>query len=153
MDGRLFDLEAMSSALKPYLAQYLQEHGRDTSKNFPCINPKHADTNASMTCKQDPENAFCFGCGATADIFMAAHYLEGKPIKEREFVDENVMYLAKKFGIQTKLKDLTPEEIYEFKTYNAYKLASQLVSDPSFGDYTIVSVEIERRSWDTNKRV
>ena len=151
MRQRLVNLEAMNAALKPYLGQYLQEHGIDSSKNFLCINPKHNDTGASMTCKQNHENAFCFGCGTTADIFMAAHFLEGKPVKGREFVEQNVMYLAEKFGVQAKLEDLTQEEIYEYRTYAAYKLASELISDLDFGDYSMVDPEIARRGWDKKK--
>jgi DNA primase catalytic core len=151
MKERLVNLDNMSAALKPFLEQYLQEHGIDTSKNFYCLNPKHNETSPSMTCKQYPENAFCYGCGCTADIFAAAHYIEGKPIKGHGFVEDNVMYLAKKFGVQIELKDLTPEEVYEYKTYSAYALAAKLVSDPEFGNYSIVDKEIARRDWDKNK--
>jgi DNA primase catalytic core len=151
MRQRLVNLEAVTLALRPYLEQYLQEHGFDTSKHFLCLNPKHADSNASMTCKQHRDNAYCFGCHTTADIFQAAHFLEGKPLKGKEFIEENVMYLANKYGVQATLEDLTQEEIYEYKTYDAYKLASQLVSNRSFGDYALADAEIARRGWDKEK--
>jgi DNA primase len=151
MKSRLIDLDTAKTTLKPYLKEYLQSHGIDTEKNFRCLNPKHNDSSPSMTCKQVPDNAFCMGCGATVDIFQAAHYLEGKPIKGREYINENVMYLAEKFGVQLELQDLTPEEIYEYRTYAAYKLAAQLISDPNLGDYTNADRQIEARGWDKEK--
>jgi len=151
MKSRLIDLDAAKEALKPYLGEYLQEHGINTDKNFQCLNPKHNDSSPSMTCKQIPDNAFCMGCGATVDIFQAAHHLEGKPIKGKEYVEENVMFLAEKYGVQVQLQDLTPEEVYEYRTYSAYKLAAQLISDPDFGDYTQADKQIAERKWDKNK--
>jgi len=151
MKPRLIDLESTTSAIRPYLEEYLQEHGIDTSKHFTCVNPKHTDSTASMTCRQVPERAFCMGCSTAADIFAAAHYLEGKPMKGAEFITDNILYLAKKYGIQVQLADLTPEEMYEYRTYQAYKLAAEMIADRTFGDYQWVDVEIERREWDKNK--
>ena len=151
MKPRLINLEATTKAIRPYLEQYLQEHGIDTSKNFSCLHPKHEDSSPSMTCKQVPERAFCFGCGYTTDIFEAAHCLEGKPITGIGYIQDNVLYLAKKYGIHIKMDDLTPEEMYEYRTYQAYKMAADLVADPDFGDYSLVDKEIARRGWDKNK--
>ena len=151
MKQRLVNLDAMGESLRPYLGQYLEENGIDPSKNFKCINPEHNDSSPSMTCKQYPENAFCLGCGTTADIFAAAHYLENKPLTGRAYIEENVLYLAEKFGVQVELEDLTPEEIYEYRTYSAYALAAKLISDPDFGDYSMANKEIARRGWDKKK--
>ena len=151
MKPRLINLEATTKAIRPYLEQYLQEQGIDTSNNFTCIHPKHSDSSPSMTCRQFPERAFCFGCSYSADIFAAAHCLEGKPMSGIGYIEDNVMYLAKKYGIQIKMADLTPEEMYEYRTYQAYKMAADLVTDRSFGDYSIVDKEIERRGWDKDK--
>jgi len=153
MRPRLINLEAMISTLTPYLEQYLQEQGIDTSKNFPCINPQHDETNPSMSCKGDANVhiAHCFGCGSSVNIFQAANFLENKPLSGRGFIDDNILYLANKFGVQTELEDLTQEEIYEYRTYSAYKLAAQLISDKDFGDYTMADKEIARRKWDKDK--
>jgi DNA primase len=151
MKPRLLNLDAICKALKPFLGQYLQEHGINTEKNFRCLNPKHNDETASMTIKQYPEQAFCFGCSYVLDIFKAATLLEGKPDKGKDWIEENVLYLAKKYGIQTQLVDLTPEEVYEYRTYRAYQLASELVSDPRFGNYELVDKEIGFRKWDKEK--
>lgn len=153
MKPRLINLEATTKALRPYLEQYLQEHGIDTSKNFSCLNPKHTDDKPSMTCRQHSERAFCFGCGYAADIFAAAHCLEDKPLSGKDFVEHNVMYLADKYKVQVKLEDLTQEEIYEYRTYSAYKYAADLISDPTFGDYSLADEEIKRREWDKDKLI
>jgi DNA primase catalytic core len=153
MKPRLINLEAMRKALRPYLEDYLQEHGIDTSKNFSCLNPQHPDDNPSMTCRQFNERAYCFGCNFSCDIIQAACILEGKPEKGIGFIEDNIMYLAKKYNVNVQMEDLTAEEIYEYRTYQAYDFAAQLVADPSFGDYTKVNEEIERRGWDPQKLV
>jgi len=154
MRQRLLKLETAISALQPYLETYLQEHGIDTSKNFRCLNPKHADTTASMTIKQSGDRGYqgyCFGCHCTLDVLNAASWIEGKPLSGKGFIEENVLYLAKKYNVQLQLDDLTQEEAYEYKTYQAYKLAADLVADPAFGDYTLADKEIEKRGWDKEK--
>jgi DNA primase catalytic core len=151
MKARLLNLEAATAAIKPFLAQYLQEHGIDTYKNFLCLSPKHTDSDPSMTIKQDPEHAYCFGCNQVADIFTAAHFLEDKPKDGKGWVDDNLLYLAKKFGVTVEMADLTQEEIYEYRTYRAYERAAEMVADPEFGDYTKVMVEIETRGWSIDR--
>lgn len=151
MKRRLISLEKLSSALKPLLPRYLEDHGIDISKNFSCINPKHEDTNPSMTCRKHPEAAYCFSCGTVADIFQAASFLEGKPTKGKEFLEENALYLAKKYNVEIPLEELTREEIYEYKTYQAYQLAHEIISDRDFGNYELADKEIERRNWDKEK--
>jgi replicative DNA helicase len=153
MRSKVVNLNSATSIIRPYLKQYLEEKGIDTSKKFNCINPKHQDSNPSMSCHSDPNIhvAHCFSCHANADIFTAANFLENKPLKGAEFITDNVLYLADKFGIKVELEDLTPEEIYEYRSYEAYKLAAELISDRSFGDYSLVEKEIERRKWDPEK--
>jgi len=85
--------------LDDYLRDYLEEHGIDTSKQFTCINPEHDDNTPSA-------NVFkrwvkCHGCGALMDIYDCAAVLENKPAKgEAGYFKNNVMYLAKKFGVE-----------------------------------------------------
>ena len=90
-------------------------------------------------------------CGCVMDIFMAAHYLEDKPASGPKWIDDNFLYLAKKYGVAVDLADLTQEEIYEYRTYKAYEQAAELIADPEFGDYTMVDEEIARRGWDKTK--
>jgi DNA primase catalytic core len=150
MKRRVKNLEIVTESIKPFLNEYLNERGIDTSTNFSCINPSHNDENASMSSSGVSNGiykAHCFGCGCTIDIFSAAHLLEGKPLKGPNFIEENVKYLANKFGQEIEFEDLTEAEVYEYKTYEAYRYASQLISDRSFGDYTLVDEEIKRRKW------
>lgn len=151
MKTRLLDLEAATAAVRPYLRQYLEDSGINTEKNFSCLNPKHEDSTPSMTMKQDPERAYCFGCGTIVDIFTAAHFLEGRAIKGKGFIEDNVLYLAKKYDIDIEMADLTQEEIYEFRTYNAYRMAANLVADPEFGDYSKIMPEMEARGWNPQR--
>ncbi len=90
--------------LRPLLPDYLRSHNRepDGSGKFTCLNPDHKDANPS--CHFVPETGNerfkCFACGATGDIFQAAHFLEGRPLTGREFLAENVYALAKRFSIK-----------------------------------------------------
>lgn len=144
---KLTNLEEVIAKLKTFLPQYLADHNIDTSKNFKCLNPKHDDPTPSMSCRQNPENAFCYGCLVTMDIFQAAHYIEDKPIAGPEFIEQNVKYLAEKFGIELELEEMTEEELYRYRTYRAYKDAAELITNRSFGDYTKLDAEIARRGW------
>lgn len=151
MKQRLVNLDSIIQALKPYLPQYLAEHGIETTekKNFKCIDPKHDDENASMHLYG--ETVHCFGCGSTLNLHQVCSILEGRPSRGKEWIEDNVLYLAKKYNIQVELDDLTPEEIYEYRTYGAYKLAAELVSNKEFGDYKLVKEEIKRRGWNLDK--
>lgn len=153
MKSRLKNLEAATAAVKPFLRDYLKEHGIDPTKQFRCLNPKHEDSTPSMSCTGDSNYhvANCFGCHVSMDIFAAAHVLEGKPNKGRGFIEDNLMYLAEKYGVNLEMEDLTPEELYEYRTYAAYGLAADLVGDPKFGDYSIVDKEIDTRGWDRER--
>lgn len=153
MKKRLMDLDAATAAVRPFLEHYLQEHGINTSKNFSCLNPKHEDSDPSMSMKQDPEHAYCFGCHQVVDIFTAAHFLEDKPLKGTAWIDDNLLHLAEKYGVQIEMADLTQDEIYEYRTYKAYQLAEELVVDPKFGNYSKVDKEIKARGWDKKRLV
>ncbi|MCF1193326.1 hypothetical protein LRR18_17185, partial [Mangrovimonas sp. AS39] len=74
-----------------------------------------------MTCKKYPARARCFSCQATADIFQAAHFLEGKPIKGSDFIYENVFYLADKLGITYSLAPPTEIDIKKKRVLQAYE--------------------------------
>jgi len=153
MKKRLLDLDAAITAVRPYLRQYLEEKGINTEKNFSCLNPEHEDNSPSMTMKQDPERAYCFSCGCLCDIFSAAHYLEDRPLKGTGFIEDNLLYLADKYNVDVEMADLTQDEVYEYRTYSAYRLAAKLVADPEFGDYSKANKEIEARGWDPERCV
>lgn len=106
-------LEELKNELNKYFKAYVTEfttiknHG---GKKISCLFPDHEDNNPSMILNEN--HAFCFKCG-TMDIFRAAHEFEGKPLRGKEFVTENILYLAKKFGIRT-------------KTYNSKKMIDDI---------------------------
>lgn len=147
MKQKLANLQEVMQSLRGFLPQYLVEHDIDTTNNFSCLNPKHDDGNPSMSCRANNENAYCFSCNVTMDIFQAAHWLEDKPIDGATFVEENVLYLAEKFGVEVELEEMSEEEQYRYRTYRAYKDAAALVANPEFGDYVKFNTEAERRGW------
>jgi len=122
--------EEVIASLRLHLKDYLEEHGFDTSKNFKCINPDHNDNTPSCNVlKNNPEVFHCFSCSSgNGDIFTAAHFLEGKPLTGKEFVLENVLYLAEKYGIEVDFTPPTEAEIYEIDTYRAYKCAANYIA-------------------------
>lgn len=150
MKNKLTNLDEVIKKLRSFLPQYLAEHDIDTTSNFCCLNPKHDDTNPSMSCSKNPENAFCFSCSATCDIFQAAHWLEDKPLSGPGFVEDNVMYLAQKFGVEVELEEMTEDELYRYRTYRAYATAAELIANKDFGDQTKLNEEIERRGWNAD---
>lgn len=129
------NFEEVVKQIQLHLNDYLTEKGIDTTKLFKCINPAHNDK--SPSCGTGGSNIFfhCFGCGDAGDLFKAAHYLEAKPLAGKEFIVDNLLYLANKYGIAVDSTEMTEDEIYEMDTYRAYKLASELVTankDKSF---------------------
>ncbi len=147
MRSKLANLDEVIQKLRSFLPQYLTEFDIDVDNNFSCLNPKHEDSNPSMSCSQNPENAYCFSCGVTCDIFQAAHWLEEKPISGPGFVEENVQYLAEKFGVEIELEEMTEDELYRYRTYRAYAAAADIVANREFGDQTKLEEEIEKRGW------
>jgi len=127
---KIHNYDDVVQRLYSFLPQYLQEQGIDTSRNFGCINPSHEDSDpsCSITGGNDGCTFHCFGCGSTGNIFNAAHYLEDKPMVGKEFILDNVVYLATKYGIEVQMEELTDEELYELDTYRAYKAAAGFIT-------------------------
>lgn len=126
--------EEVIEKLKDKFVDYLEDKGINTKRNFVCLNPKHDDTHASMGLvpQSNFTKAHCFSCGHFADIFDAAHVLEGKPKNGPNHITETVMYLANKYNVQVEMKELTEEEKYRIEIFNAYKEAAHYVaSHPS----------------------
>lgn len=94
-----------------------------------CIFPEHPDRNPSMSFFDEGNVFHCFSCGRSADIFMMANIFEGKPMAGADFLNENVFYLAEKFGLEYEhlQKELTPEEIKRQQYFRAMKLFSDYV--------------------------
>lgn len=124
------DLNVLMDSLRQRTLQYYTEiKGPLNTTHICCLFPEHPDRNPSMS-YWESENVFhCFSCGRVADIFTLAHLFEGKPNAGPDFIEENVFYLAERYGLPySHLKrDLTPEEIKRQQYFRAMKVFSEYV--------------------------
>src|SRR5271166_958085 len=129
------DIDGIKERIKEYLPQYLTEQGHQPPQNyryFRCINPDHNDTSPSCHVMPNTDDKLfhCFSCNVTGDIFMAASFLEDKPLSGRGFVSDNLLYLAQKYSIEVPDLNLTEDEIYEMDVYQAYANAAAVIKAP-----------------------
>jgi len=82
-------------------------------KWFRCIHPDHEDNNPSCGPIPSGDGFHCFSCGFSGDTFTAAHVLENKPITGKDFLQDNVFYLANKLGIPYDQGALITDEMKE----------------------------------------
>ncbi len=119
------NFEQAREQVKGCLEQYLAGFGINTSKRFPCPIHNGKDSNAGIIPGTDLIH--CFTCGTTADIFDVAASKEGKPLSGRGFVTDNLIYLAKRFGVELPEIDLSDAELLELQTYRAYAQATRII--------------------------
>lgn len=144
------NIEKKLHEIRLRLPDYLLEHGQDITngRKIKCLNPEHDDNNPSMSSFDTAAGTpaiHCFSCGWSADIFMAAHVLENKPIVGPGFLQDNVRHLGDKFGVDVPLRSLTEEEIYEMQTYQAYNMAAKYIAHCNFEPHHLE--ELQRRGW------
>jgi DNA primase len=120
--------DKVKSCLEPYLAGF----GINTSKRFPCPIHNGKDNNAGII--PGANLIHCFSCGQSADIFDIAAAKEGKPLTGRGFITDNLLYLAKRFGIEAPELDISDEELYEIQTMRAYSQASRIIQFSEVSD-------------------
>lgn len=147
--SRIRDFETTVSKLKPFLSEYLKEHGIDPTSKFSCISPSHEDNHPSMSivgAETSSPRASCFSCGFSSDIFDAAQILEDKPAVGLEWVEETLKYLADKYGVEIDTADLTEEEAYELDTYRAYRTAASLIT-LNQDNSEAYNAELGKRQW------
>lgn len=130
------DIDNIKDRIMEYLPSYLTEHGHQPSvhqKKFKCINPDHNDNSPSCSIipSSDDKMFHCFSCLFSGNIFHAASFLEDKPLSGRGFISDNLLYLAKKYGIEVPELNLTEDELYEMDVYQAYANASAVIKSPS----------------------
>lgn len=144
---KIKNYDEVTSSLRPFLKDYLEERGIDTSKNFSCINPSHNDKVPSCNVmRNNPEIFHCFSCGGgTGDIFTACHYLENRPLTGKEFLADNLIYLAEKYNIEIDSTPLTEEELYEIDTFKAYRYAADYIAQCN--NTEIFEQVLETREW------
>lgn len=108
-------LDELIEKLKTKTLQYACENGVNVDANgfVCCLNPDHPDKNPSMHWWEEANGFYCFSCGTFADIFYLANIYEGKPLIGRDFIEENVFYLAKRYGYEYEhlRREMTQEEI------------------------------------------
>lgn len=124
-------LEQVKSRLKPYIVDYISRFRPELKdgRMCHCINPAHPDNNPSCSVNHNDRHFFhCFGCGASGDIFTAAHFLEGKPVSGPGFLLENVKYLAEMYGVEMPEIRLSEDERYDLDVYRAYMAAAEWVA-------------------------
>lgn len=92
-----------------------------------CLNPSHADKNASMRLLTDlnEEQVWCYGCHTTGDIFTVNHWLDNAPINGLDFINNNVIKLAKQFNIPCEEISLTPEQIEKIEWYRFIAIVTE----------------------------
>lgn len=129
------DLDNIKERIMEYLPTYLSQLGYNLSshKKFKCINPDHNDSNPScgIVPNTDDKMFHCFSCNISGNIFHAANFLEEKPLSGSGFISDNLLYLAKRFGIEVPDMQLTPDEIYEMDVYQAYANAASIIKSPA----------------------
>lgn len=130
------DIDGIKERIKEYLPQYLTEQGHQPPqayKYFRCINPDHNDSSPSCHVMPNTDDKLfhCFSCNITGDIFLAASFLEDKPMAGRGFISDNLLYLAKKYNVEVPDLNLTEDELYEMDVYQAYANAASIIKTPT----------------------
>jgi len=146
MESKSAYLDSLKKKLMPFLKDYLQEHGVSISSGgkFQCINPKHNDEHpsASLHPNSKDQTFYCFVCGAKGTIIDAAAFLEGKPTTGREFIHDNLFYLANKYNVPyNDTFEVTDEELYEREVYKAYAEAEDIIVENQPIQY------LKKRKW------
>lgn len=124
-------IQELMERLKERTLQYAQEQGVLINNNgfVQCLFPDHEDHDPSMHYWEENNVFFCFGCGRVCDIYTLANIFEGKPLAGPDFIEENVFYLAEKYGepYEHLRKTMTPEEIKRQSYFRTMKLFSDYV--------------------------
>lgn len=143
------EIRVLIENLKQYTLQYAAEHGvvPDSRGFVQCLFPDHDDRDPSMHWWEENNIFWCFSCNRVCDIFTLANIFEGKPLAGPDFLEDNVFYLAEKFG-QPYLhlrKTLTPEEMERQMYFRTMKLFSDYVVSHANKEY-LANREIEEKT-------
>ena len=129
--GALTTFDEVRDQVRNYLPQYLAKFGIDARdrKRFHCLNPAHTDRHPNNCGVIPGSNVWhCFACNMTGDIFDAANAKENKPLSGRGFITDNLLYLAKTFGVNVPELNLSDEELFEIDARRAYGQASRIIT-------------------------
>ena len=137
------NIEEALSQLRPYLPDFLREHGviEKDHDYFCCINPEHEDADPSAHILPDGLKGYCHGCGATFDILTANHWLTKAPISGFTFISENLMPLCEKYDVPFTLGDLTEEDKFIIDSYRVCRLVSDYLVTREWSDDLVEYIE------------
>lgn len=132
-------IQELMENLRPYISLYMDEMNiqLDNKGFIKCLNPDHDDHNPSMHFWDENNLLFCFSCSATYDIFGLCSLLEGKPDCGPDFIEENVFYLARKYGLEYEhlRKDITQEEIKRNNMFKIMRVFGEYILNHKNQDY------------------
>jgi DNA primase catalytic core len=121
-------LNQLKARIRPFLRHYLESRNVHINEKsfFLCLNPAHNESDASGHIVPETSETYwtCFGCGASGDIFTAAHYLEGFPLVGKEFLEYNVYQLAARFRIEFEKAPMSEHDIYLMHLRQLYRHAA-----------------------------
>jgi len=143
-------VEELVNILRLKLPEYLELHDiKNPLKHFCCIHPDHNDQSPSMNMHRDGTFVKCHACGKSGDIFTVAHWLENKPIVGPEFVEENIFYLANKFGVKYHITHKDDARLaMKYAYLRAYKIASEFITQTASDNPTDgYQKELKKRKW------
>lgn len=127
MSNLNFDLQERRKDLGKHLREYLEQNGTKvaSSGQMKCWLGTHQDNNPSMTLmKPDYARCYCYSCGSSADIFDATNILEGKPLKGKGFILDNLNYLSRRFGYKPLELELSAEDERELMAERIHRIAA-----------------------------
>lgn len=142
-------VEDLRLEVKRRLVEYLEMQGVEfvRGRYFSCINPEHpvkngrqdAHPSSNIIPGGDDTEFKCFSCKCHGDIFVAAHFLEGKPLSGPQWLTDNLCYLAKKLGIQFNERLVLSEDVRgRIDTMNVVGAAARILrSDAASKDFAI----------------
>lgn len=145
-DQRSGHLRDVINKLKPYLRYYLEATGTKIRKDgkFVCISPSKHDAvpSASFVPGTNDTVFRCHGCMVNGDIFTAAHWKEGLPIRGKEFIYNTVQTLARRFGIAFDMGELSEQDAQILHLREIYENAALVLKT-----FWPNRKHIEKRDW------
>ena len=145
----LTQFDEVREEIKGFLPQYLSKFGIDARdrKKFTCLNPTHPDHHASCSVIPGSTVFHCFACHFTGDIFDAVAAKENKPLSGRGFVTDNMMYLAKTFGVNMPELNLSDEELVLIETRRAYAQAARIITQQPEERSELIAAKLKSYMW------
>lgn len=137
MNTKTYTVDEAKVLLKAKLPDFLRENGVEQGRKdfFRSIYNDTIDRNPSMHIfkKYDGSLAyFDFSTGRFGDIFTANHILNNAPIIGSEFITDNLIPLAEKYGIKVTHQAMTNEENYLLKIKGLYRIISEMATGNLF---------------------